>query len=735
MAESAGQKNAAASSDPHASGPAAIPADDVLDRGMYVDGFSGRTVLGAVFVALVMMPGAIYMGLVAGQSLGSAAEWVTIILFAELARRSFAHLRRQEVFVLFYVASGIAAVSFSHLALSGGPFAATIWNQFLLQAPETSSIAADIPNWVVPPVSSPAIQGRNLAHVDWWWSASKGVLSPVVLIALGYALGRLGSFGLGYLVFRLTSDVERLPFPLAPIAAEGATALAESTEREAPPEQAAAPASPKVSGILGHFVPRSSRRDTRGKRSWRWNVFSVGASLGVVFGGIYVLVPVVSGLFLSKPIMILPIPFVDFTSNVEGLLPASLVSISFDAALFLAGMVLPFKLISGAFTAVILTSVIGGPILFKLGAFPHWTAGNGLLVNQMLLSFDFWMSVSIGLAATVLLIGLWNVIKVFRERFAARAKPEEGGRQDAGAAGRQARSGHLPVEPPYRTASRARGDFPAWVAVCLAFVSIGCFALICRLLVPGFPFWIIVLFGFLWTPLHSYITARLVGLTGTGLQTPFLKETVFILSGYKGVDIWFAPVPLQDHGWMAQRFRELELTRTRFTSLIKAELLMLPIVFVSSFLFWWFFWHLNQIPSGSFPFAARLWPIAARQACLIFTANTTASPLLLQALNPKTIVGACLVGLVLYRLVGAIGLPTAFFYGMIGGVGAPLHVGLSLFAGALLGRYYFRKRFGEETWSRYVPVVAAGFSCGMGLSGMIAVSLSLVAQCARDLPF
>jgi len=27
---------------------------------------------------------------------------------------------------------------------------------------------------------------------------------------------------------------------------------------------------------------------------------------------------------------------------------------------------------------------------------------------------------------------------------------------------------------------------------------------------------------------------------------------------------------------------------------------MLPIIFVSSFLFWWFFWKLNQIPSESF---------------------------------------------------------------------------------------------------------------------------------------
>ena len=40
-----------------------------------------------------MMPGAIYLGLVAGTSLGQAAEWTTIILFTEVARRSFVTLK------------------------------------------------------------------------------------------------------------------------------------------------------------------------------------------------------------------------------------------------------------------------------------------------------------------------------------------------------------------------------------------------------------------------------------------------------------------------------------------------------------------------------------------------------------------------------------------------------------------------------------------------------------------
>ncbi len=683
--------------------PAAPDFDaDELGVGPYLDGFSSRTVVGALFVAFVMMPGSIYMGLVAGQSLGAAAEWVTIILFAELARRSFSHLRRQEVFVLFYVASGIAAVTLIHLALSGGPFAFTIWNQYLLQAPQTSEIAGSIPDWVVPPVSSPAIQQRNLAHPDWWWSASRGILSPVVLISLGYLLGRMGFFGLGYLVFRLTSDIEKLPFPLAPIVAEGATALSESTERD---------------------TQGGSRR-----RSWRWNVFSVGASLGIVFGSVYVLVPVVSGLFLSKQIMILPIPFVDFTANVEGVLPASLVSISFDAALFLTGMVLPFALVCGTFSAVILTSVIGGPILLKLGAFEHWSPGNGLLVNQMVLSFDFWMSVSVGMAGTVLLLGLWNMGKTFIRHARGRNRAVESA---AAAPAVETPSDTVPDRAP----SKERGDFPVWVAVLLFLASMTGFSVVCKILVPGFPFWIVLLFGFIWTPMHSYISGRLVGLTGRGLHTPFLRETAFILSGYKGIDIWFAPIPLRDYGGVAMRFRELELTRTKFTSLIKAELLMFPIVFISSFVFWWFFWHLNQIPSSSFPFAARLWPVAARQAYLIFTANSSDYPLLLQALNPKIILGACGVGLALYGGLGLVGLPIMLFYGMIGGIGAPLHAGLSMFVGGLVGRYYFRRRFGAKTWSKYVPVVAAGFSCGMGLAGMTAVALSLIAQCARRLPF
>mgnify|MGYP003342052075 CR=1 FL=1 len=99
----------------------------------FAEGFTYRTVIGAFFVGFIMMPGAIYMGLIAGVSLGSAAEWVTIILFSELARRSFSSLTRQEIYLIYYIAGGLAGV-IGGTMLAGGPFGQLMWNQYLVQS-------------------------------------------------------------------------------------------------------------------------------------------------------------------------------------------------------------------------------------------------------------------------------------------------------------------------------------------------------------------------------------------------------------------------------------------------------------------------------------------------------------------------------------------------------------------------------------------------------------------------
>jgi hypothetical protein len=61
----------------------------LFEQDEYRDGFGWNTLWGALFVGFVVLPGAIYMGLVTGQSLAGAAQWVTIILYIEIAKRSF----------------------------------------------------------------------------------------------------------------------------------------------------------------------------------------------------------------------------------------------------------------------------------------------------------------------------------------------------------------------------------------------------------------------------------------------------------------------------------------------------------------------------------------------------------------------------------------------------------------------------------------------------------------------
>jgi len=243
----------------------------------YADGFTSKAIVGVLFVAFVMIPGNMYLSLMVGGNLGAAAEWVTIILFAEITKRSFSSLSRQEVYVLYYVAAGL-------IAAETGAFEGLLWNQYLRQSPAAQQfgIANLIPDWWAPPLNSPALLQRTFFHTDW--------IVPIAILMAHMVISRVSWFTMAYVLFRVNSDYERLPFPFAPVAAQGATALAETTQ---------------------------------GLDSWRWRVFSAGAMIGMVFGTLYVAIPAISGALLTEPIQLIPIPFVDFTQITGNFIPAT----------------------------------------------------------------------------------------------------------------------------------------------------------------------------------------------------------------------------------------------------------------------------------------------------------------------------------------------------------------------------------------------------------------------------
>jgi hypothetical protein len=227
-----------------------------------------------------------------------------------------------------------------------------------------------------------------------------------------------------------------------------------------------------------------------------------------------------------------------------------------------------------------------------------------------------------------------------------------------------------------------------------------------------------------------------VGGAGAGVSFPMVKEASFILSGYRGARVWFAPIPYFDHGYMAQQFKVLTLTRTRFTSIFKAELAVFVIMAVCSYVFWGLIWRMEAIPSSAYTYVQRFWPTFALMKSLWVDSTVSGGQAWIRdALDPTLMGGACLFGFALFGAVKAIGIPVAFFYAAIGGVSVFPHMALPMLLGANLRRRVFEPKYGEDQWSKMAPLLLAGYGCGMGLVAMIAIAFSLISKSIVALPF
>ena len=634
----------------------------------FEEGFDWKTVVGAIFIGFLMMPGSMYLQLVIGTGIGPAARWVTIILFAELAKRSYSDLKQQEIFLLYYMAG----------AALHTPFQGLLWNQYLVQSDAARMLGLTdfIPSWVAPPPESSALLERTFYHRDW--------LIPILLLIGTQIIQRIDQFGLGYALYRVTSDVEKLPFPMAPVAALGTMALAESTEDR--------------------------------EKSWKWRVFSIGGVIGLAFGAIYVLLPTVSGLILLEPIRLIPIPWVDLTGHTEDVLPAVATGIQFDLGLVFTGMVLPFWAVMGGLVGLIIT-IVANPILYHHGILTRWHPGMGTVDTVFANNFDFYLSFGIGLGLAIAVIGIWHVLRSFSKSQAS----QRGSLKDL-------------FRPP-----EGRGDFNFWISIGIYVFSTTSYVVLCVWLVPHFPVLFFLAYGFIYTPIVSYITARMEGIAGQFVSLPLVREASFIAGakyfGYQGIEIWYAPIPIHNYGQATVSFREIELTGTSIRGIIKAEIVVFPIVMVASLLFSQFIWRLAPIPSSAYPYAQQLWHLQALNTLLMQTSTLEGNSLFYQALSGTHVLAGMGLGIITYGILTLFGLPIMLVYGMVRGLGQSTPHGLILeVVGALLGRFFFLKRYGAM-WRQYAPVLLAGFSCGMGLTGMFAMGITLILKSLERLAY
>jgi hypothetical protein len=675
----------------------------------YKNGFGWSTVAGIFFCGLVMLPGSIYLGLMTGVGMGPAATWVTVILFMEISRRAMKAMGRQELVTLLHAANIMIA---ANVIFPGGPFGEIVYRAFLVtsDAIRDSGMAGSFPAWSVPSPDSPAIVDRNLFHIDW--------LIPIALVFFVTIIGKLNSFTLGYFFFRVTSDIEKLPFPMAPIAAQGSMALSEADE---PPAGAS-----EGSGAVSALVKNVQR-----KKSSRWRLFSLGASLGIAFGMFQVGIPSVSGLFFERPFFLIPQPFIDLTTLTEAVFPATPMGVVVDLGIILIGMIIPFWAVIGTASAVLLMFLIN-PLLYRMGFLYSWQPGMSTVNTTFANSVDFWLSFGIGVGLAISVVSIFSVVRDVIRKSAER---------------RQAllEAGSVPQKMFH--SPRGRGDYPLWIALGLYCVGAIAMIVLCRRLVPQLPLSFLAIFAFIYNPFISYVNARLLGLSGQAVDIPFVRETSFILSGARGLNLWLAPIPIGvNYGHMAQGFRINELTGVNFFSLIKAELIAVPLLFVLSFAFWAFIWHSNPVPSEIFPAARINWELSSKNAALLYS-STFESPgneegsgdirdsEFMKAIHPRIIGSGFVATVISFAALSFFGLPVLLIYGFVKGIGQLPHYFILEMVGALVGRYYFQKRYGADTFLRMAPIVAAGYFTGVGLIGMATIALKLISEAVSGLPF
>ena len=678
----------------------------------FEDGFGWSTVAGIIFCGLVMMPGSIYLSLMTGGSMGQVGTWVTVILFSEITRRAMKTMSKGNLIILLAVASVMCL---------GGPIGEFVIRAYTVTSDTVRNLGMQdhFPDWYSPAPDSPAITERNLFHPDWF--------KPIAIALLSAAIALVNKFTIGYALFRLCSDVEQLPFPTAPITAQGSLAIAESLEKD--------DGTQKV------------KYDAEGHKVYsRWRIFSLGALIGVLFGILQVGVPAISGMILDKPIYLIPQPYLDTTTMTESILPAVPTGVVIDIGVILLGMVLPFWAIMGSFAGIVATFV-ANPILRSAEILVQWQPGMNTVNTTFVNNVDFWMSFGFGAAAAIAVVSISSTLREMHKKTKERRKfLAKHPNPDALAHSREAQT-----SSPWRTPNLGRGDYPIWIALGIYCISSIVMILLCNYLVKGIlPF--LLIFCFLYNPFISYVNARLMGLTGQAIAIPFVREGAFILSGSNSLDIWLAPIPIDNYGAYAQTFRINELTGVKFTSLMKAEALAFPCLCIFSFIFWAFIWKANEIPSEIFPAAQLNWELMVKNNTLLWSSTfhpevtsgavgaadavaRFADTEFAKAVHPSAMLAGGGTTLLLFTVFGILGLPTLFVYGLIRGLGQLPHIMALEIVGAMVGRFYFQKKFGANNFLRMGPTIMAGYFTGAGLISMTVIAMNLIQSAVSSAPF
>ena len=634
----------------------------------YKSGVSPISILGALYALFIFLPAEIYIYLMTGGTVSIPVGWFTLLFFLELSKYMGRRMTKQEA-TLLSVLVGIGYIPTSFI------YAAWFRSSDIAQY---FGLTKYIPDWAAPPPESGILELRTLFHTVW---------IPVYVVSfISWILSAMVSIGLALFVKEMYLEVERLPFPMVQVSSTAITVL--TGEDEAPL---------RLIGIV--------------------------SLIGFIWGFVVYGLPFLHQALTGQYVQFIPIPWIDLTRFTEVTLPGAFIGISTGLGTYSSGWIVPFPVVVGIFIASIATWIICNTYVVSnweaLGlpdvnpALPGvqswWYPGMTIAIGLPRATMFFWFSIFLGLGLAAGLLPLIRHPRILRDACVLLIKPT------------------TKVERRYtEPISGLKVTLP--LIICGITGSIVLFAI----LVPEFfwsNLWIVpAMVGF---PIVStIIQCRSYGETPTVISIPAntLTYLAYYASGYKGVDVWFAPTIVGASGfsWLTT-FKLAELTETSIRSLLKVYWLLVPLGIIVGFLYLELFWKMAPIPSGRYPGVAIFWPLSAVNTAIWIKGG------LKGLFKPTWILYSFLLGGALYLLLDFTHSPITYIYLASGATTVP-PISISFLIGGLIGLIIKRIK-GDIWWNKNKLILAAGLIIGQGIAVTLSIAIGLIINSIWMLPF
>jgi hypothetical protein len=613
---------------------------------IYQSGLTWRVGLAIIYSAAIIQPAAIYLYFVTNQWFIGAVLNTTIVLFAVFAKMADSPLTKQEVFMLINVTS--TALGMEMIVL-------LVFNYYLKHHPiissqiiNGSSLTTLIPDWYAPDYFGPV----------------RTILNPVFILPLGLLilsalLAKASDISLGIVFNYLYTKVEVLPFPTAEVEAERSKSLTWEDKR-------------------------------------KLQIFSISAIIASIAGVVLYFLPLVVGITL------IPIPWFDFTSSVEGFLNGATFGIATDIIFFATGFILPMKVVVSILVGSLFVNLIMNPILVAIGQENGenpigWEKGMSLIDTFNISQLKFWLPWTIGLLLSSALIPILRNPKIFVTTIRDLRKLSRG------------------------TGEEMEGGTPR-LSILISIFLLGTLGsvVLAVAFIPNLSTQLIVVLVILtvgWSFLSSLTMAYAFGITANLPIIPYVKESAFVAANAPiGGEIWFMPLTISQGGasWVAT-FKTADLTFTKRGSLIKAHIL-------ASFVAWaaGVFWvsallSIAQVPSVIFP--VPFWPLEVGRIAT-FVANPTV------VINPVVLGITFVITLILYLVEWGTPIPISVISFSVGTI-TVIPYAFTTFLGALFAQLLKARM---KNWDIDRAVVLAGIGAGVGIVIALATFLALISN-------